>query len=87
MAKRRDSSDIAPGTRVACDVNVGDRDIGRMTRRGLIVVCVAKPSEPDEDFLWRAYAAGATVVFSQDADIGNIIDRNNWTDVQWREWH
>lgn len=84
--KKKSDGQVEAGTRVACDVNVGDRDIGRMTRRGLVVVCVAKQGEADEDFLWRAYGAGAQVVFSQDADIGNIIDRNGWNDIQWKEW-
>lgn len=72
--------------RLAFDVNVSCRAIGRFAREGHIIVCCCKEGESDEDFLARAWEAGADVVFSQDADIGNIIEKEKYDGMKWRRY-
>lgn len=75
------------GSKLAFDVNVSDRLIGRYARAGNIVVACALPAETDESFVGRAFAAGATHIFSQDADIGLIIDKEGYDGVVWVKFH
>ena len=77
------TQDLPLGSRLAFDVNVSDKAIGQYARAGHVVVCCAKAGESDESFLERAYVAGATDVFSQDADIGNIIEKENYSGMKW----
>ncbi len=78
-------TDLPPGSKLAFDVNVSNKDIGQYARAGYVIVCCCEPSESDESFLDRAWVAGATHVFSQDADIGNIIQKENY-DMIWKRY-
>jgi hypothetical protein len=73
------------GTRLAFDENIGDKVIGSYARSGCVIVYVAPKGSRDEDWVEEAHARGAQVVLSWDLDIGNIIDRNQYDGVQWRE--
>lgn len=84
MAKN-DIHSFKPGTRLAFDENISDRTIGRYARDGCIIVFVAKKGQPDEEWLWQAYEAGADVVFSYDLDIPNILEKEKINDMRWRE--
>ena len=75
--------DIEPMSILAFDVNVPNKKIGAYARAGHIVACCARPSETDESFLSRANSLGCNVVFSQDADIGNIIQKEGY-DMVWK---
>lgn len=74
--------DIPENSRLAFDVNVANKVIGQYARQGHTIVCCAKEGETDESFLDRAFVAGATHVFSQDADIAIIIEKENY-DMRW----
>jgi hypothetical protein len=65
-------------SRLAFDVNVSNKVIGQYARQGYWIVCCCNEGETDESFLSRAYSAGATHVFSQDADIGIIIEKEEY---------
>lgn len=72
--------------RIACDVNISNRDIGELARDGFVIVCVAAPGEDDESWLERALGQDVDVIISQDLDIPNLLDR--WRvedDVLWFE--
>jgi len=76
------SHEFPKGSRLAFDVNVSNKIIGQYAREGHIVVCCCEQAESDESFLDRAFVAGATHVFSQDADIGIIIEKEGY-DMKW----
>ncbi len=61
--------------RLAFDVQVSDKEIGRLARLGHVIVCVARPSETDESWVARAISLGAERIYSDDHDIGDILQR------------
>lgn len=72
--------------RLAVDVNVSNREIGELAREGDQIVCVARKSEYDQDWIERALERDADVIISQDLDVPNLLDR--WRvaqDVIWFE--
>lgn len=71
--------------KIAYDVGVHDREIGRVTRLGHEVVCVAKQAEADEIWIERAMDNGAEIIFSDDLDIPNYLDKNNYDSVQHKK--
>lgn len=74
--------------KIAFDVNVADAEIGRLVRLGFEVVCVARRAEPDDSWIERAVDNGAQIIFSNDLDVPNYLDRQNYDDVQYRKmWH
>lgn len=74
---------IEPGTRMAFDENIGDKEIGQYARAGAVIVYVSPAGTDDETWLQDAWAAGADVVVSNDSDIGNIIQKENY-DMTWK---
>lgn len=74
--------DLPDNSFLAFDVNVPDKKIGQYARKGHKIVCCCYEGESDESFLDRAFVSGATHVFSQDADIGLIIEREDY-DMTW----
>lgn len=70
------------GTRLAFDENIADRTIGAYARSGCIVVYVSPHGTADEVWMEEAWARGAEVCISKDADIGNIIQKENY-DMRW----
>lgn len=81
----KETKDELPmGTKVAFDVTYSDKTIGAYSRHGHHVVCVARPGETDESWVGRAMEAGAEIVFSEDSDVGNILERENWFFMKWR---
>lgn len=78
--------EFPPGTRLACDVNIANKVVGMYARAGCIIVYVAKENEPDEVWVEKAYRLGAQVIIGQDADLGILIDKNNYDGMRW-EFH
>lgn len=77
--------DFPPGTRLAFDENIGDKTIGQYARSGCVIVYVAPKGAADEDWVAEAYSRGAQFALSWDLDVGNIIDRNEYSGIEWRE--
>lgn len=71
--------------RIAVDVNVSNVEIGKLSREGDMVVCVAMDKEEDSSWLSRAIENRADVVISRDLDIPNLLDRWNVLNVLWFE--
>jgi hypothetical protein len=82
---KNDIHTYPPGTKLAFDVNISDRTMGRYARDGCVIVFVAKDGQPDEEWIWQAYEAGAEVVLSYDLDIPNLIEKENLLGMKWRE--
>ena len=73
------------GTRLAFDENISNRVIGEYARSGCIIVYVSPKGTSDDVWVAEAYSRGAEVILSWDLDVGNIIDKENYSGVQWRE--
>lgn len=86
MKPMRATLEFAPGTRLACDVNIPNKVVGMYARMGCVIVYVAKVGEPDEEWVDNAYKAGAEVIIGQDADLGILIQQNNYEGMRW-EFH
>ena len=52
--------------RIACDILVPLRARDALMDRGFEVVCLARDSEPDRQWLARAFEAGANIFVSSD---------------------
>lgn len=83
---KRILADVPKDAWLAFDVNVHSEIIGRYAKLGHKIVCCAGEGEPDESFVDRAYLAGAQIIFSQDADIGLIIDKECYEGIRWQRW-
>lgn len=64
--------------RIALDTNVGKRRYEEFVELGYTVVVVAQESEPDEDWLQRAFVDGARFIVSNDVDVPKIIEREGY---------
>lgn len=76
--------EFTPGTRLAFDVNVSNAEIGAYVRNGCIGVLCAQKSESDESWVHRAFMADCDVCLSQDADVGNIIEKEGYEGMRWK---
>lgn len=70
---------------LAFDVTVSNKEIGRLARAGHRVVCVAQDGEFDETWVLRAINNGAEIIFSDDLDILNILDRWHVVNITVKE--
>lgn len=77
---------VKEGQKLAFDVSVRPEIIGGFVKKGCAVVCCAKESETDHDFIYRAFLAGAEVIVSPDSDIGLIIDKLYPGEMEWLRW-
>ena len=61
--------------KIAFDTGVSNAEVGRLIRLGHEIVCVAGRAEPDETWIERALDLGAEIIFSDDLDVPNYLDR------------
>ena len=64
--------------KIALDTNVGKRRHEEFVDLGYDVVVVAQGSEPDIDWVQRAFMANARFIVSNDVDIPKILERQGY---------
>lgn len=64
--------------KIAIDTNLGKKRCGELIGLGYDVVTVAQSSEPDIDWVYRAFNSGARFIVSNDLDIPKLIEREGY---------
>lgn len=60
--------------KIALDCNIGKKRYQEFIDLGYAVVSIAKEGEPDDQWVGRAFNAGARFVISNDGDVPKIIE-------------